>query len=500
MEDGIRNQSRSGGGDKTCMIEVDVTPKCKMASERLQSEVLYHMSEEGSDTSRTRMSTPRTCNSAGHTEELRLNRGDVACMSDFDDEDFTDTDVASSADSVMKIDCNTWKTEDSSYITVCCDCLWWIDSVRNVTFVFYSWNMLVHTRWEGLRDGQKMKKTRTTGGWQYREVCNIPPGMFSAGEIQRLLIGCCTQVGGSAVRTSHIRSDPTMYQAVLAAPVTGSLVSISWLNLKETARNVFSPRKRTYGGADKSKGIVFLVWIQLITEDCSMNTATSELPWDATEEVVDVSVAGVEIQPWLLDAMGLEGRTEHAARSRVLRGRDPRSIRVLIPVGQGPDQNVHDATIVDMGKVPEPHVSMLQLAELIHIWPPAVINHMTWRQREMERLRSRVRKELRDNSRKPCTFCGASIKINMYRHVVRCHLQLAQLWRCTVPWCTIWKGTSQDLMTHIVLGHKVPEEAKRADVQKFSLRGLSHANSMQHLCRPNIRAFRMMSCCLVKWD
>ena len=136
---------------------------------------------------------------------------------------------------------------------------------------------------------------------------------------------------------------------------------------------------------------------------------------------------------------------------------------MLIPVGRGPDQSVHDVTIVDMGKVPEPHVSMLQLAELIHIWPPAVISHMTWRQREMERMRNVVK----DNSRKPCTFCGVSIKINMYRHVVRCHLQLAQLWRCPVPWCTIWKGTSQDLMTHIVLGHKVPEEAKRADVQKF---------------------------------
>ena len=172
-----------------------------------------------------------------------------------------------------------------------------------------------------------MTKTRTTGGWQYREVCNIPPGMFSADEIQGLLIGCCTQVGGSAVWTSHIRSDPTMCQAVFAAPVTGSLVSISWLNLRETARNVLSPQKRTYGGADQSKGIVFLVWIQLITEDCSMNTATSVLLWDAAEEVVDVSVAGVEIQPWLPDAMGLEGRTGHATRSRVLRGRDPRMIR-----------------------------------------------------------------------------------------------------------------------------------------------------------------------------
>ena len=219
---------------------------------------------------------PKPSNSTGHTEELRLNRGDVACMSDFDDEYFTDTDVALDAGSVMKVDCNTRKsenpqsypdtdmcthagkkvidnhagdennpdedlccvnvfvvhwasgymdcasyvvpqcllewpcrrdrdarvtnnvndgklehsitaawcvnTEDSSYIAVFCDCLWWIDSVRNVTFVFYSWSMLIHTRREGLRDGQKMTKTRTAGGWQYSDVCNIPPGMFSAAE------------------------------------------------------------------------------------------------------------------------------------------------------------------------------------------------------------------------------------------------------------------------------------------------------------------------------
>ena len=140
---------------------------------------------------------------------------------------------------------------------------------------------------------------------------------------------------------------------------------------------------------------------------------------------------------------------------------------MLIPDGQGPDQSVHDVTIVDMGKLAEPHVPILHLAELIHRWSPAVINHMRWRQQEIERMRSVAKTELKHNSMKPCTFCGASIKINMYRHVARCHLQLAQLWRCPVPWCTIWKGTPQDLMTHIVLGHKVPGETKRACLQKL---------------------------------
>ena len=46
------------------------------------------------------------------------------------------------------------------------------------------------------------------------------------------------------------------------------------------------PQKRTYGGTDQSKGIVFLVWIQLITEDCNMNAATSVLPWDTMEDAM----------------------------------------------------------------------------------------------------------------------------------------------------------------------------------------------------------------------
>ena len=68
MDDGMRNQSRPGGGDNNSMIKVDVTPRCNTASERLESEVLSHKAEEDSDTSRKRISPPRTSNSAGHTK------------------------------------------------------------------------------------------------------------------------------------------------------------------------------------------------------------------------------------------------------------------------------------------------------------------------------------------------------------------------------------------------------------------------------------------------
>ena len=87
-------------------------------------------------------------------------------------------------------------------------------------------------------------------------------------------------------------------------------------------------------------------------------------------------------------------------KSCILQGRDPRSICVLVPDGRGFDQNFHDVTIVEMGNLPESHVSMSELAELIHRWSAAVINHMTWRQREMELMRKVARMKFRHNNMK----------------------------------------------------------------------------------------------------
>ena len=42
--------------------------------------------------------------------------------------------------------------------------------------------------------------------------------------------------------------------------------------------------------------MVFRVWLHISVEGCNMAAATSVLPWNTTEAVVDVSVAGVEIQ------------------------------------------------------------------------------------------------------------------------------------------------------------------------------------------------------------
>ena len=65
----------------------------------------------------------------------------------------------------------------------------------------------------------------------------------------------------------------------------------------------------------------------------------------------------------------------------------------------------------------------------------------------------------------PCEFCGTLIRCDMYRHVARCHLDLTQLCRCPVSWCTVWKGAPQDLMDHVRGAHRVPEEIQHIKLE-----------------------------------
>ena len=136
MNNGMRNQSRPDGGDNNSINMADVTPKCDTASNRLGSEVFNHTADDDSDTPKSMtsdlddmdcqmgthiwdetyspvwISDPSMVYSAGQAEQLWLNKGGVACMSDFDDEDFTDMDVDSDAGSDMKFDCSIGKREN----------------------------------------------------------------------------------------------------------------------------------------------------------------------------------------------------------------------------------------------------------------------------------------------------------------------------------------------------------------------------------------------------
>ena len=56
----------------------------------------------------------------------------------------------------------------------------------------------------------------------------------------------------------------------------------------------------------------------------------------------------------------------------------------------------------------------------------------------------------------------------MYRHVFRLHLDLVQLWRCPIAWCTTLKVSPQDCLEHLRNGHDVPWISKTASIEKYA--------------------------------
>ena len=80
------------------------------------------------------------------------------------------------------------------------------------------------------------------------------------------------------------------------------------------------------------------------------------VPWDAPEAVVDVDSEERISLGSFPDKVGLFGRHKEAAVvSRIMAGRDSRSVRFVVPDGRLVDRSHHD-TVVDMEEEREPMV------------------------------------------------------------------------------------------------------------------------------------------------
>ena len=150
------------------------------------------------------------------------------------------------------------------------------------------------------------------------------------------------------------------------------------------------------------------------------------------EAVVDINSAKLVSLGSFPDKVGLFGRRKDAAVSRILLGRDSRSVQFLVPDTRGLDCSYHDVTVVDMEDEREPMVTLADMTRLRELWPPEIFNHMKWFQQDLELMRKSAKREYSQSRPIPCKFCGKVIRVDMYRHVARLHLDLVQLWRCLV--------------------------------------------------------------------
>ena len=126
-----------------------------------------------------------------------------------------------------------------------------------------------------------------------------------------------------------------------------------------------------------------------LADDRSGTTFTAELcvPWDAPEAVVDINSTDLISLGSFPDTVGLFGRRKEAAVSRIMAGRDSRSVRFVVPDGRVVDCGYHDVTVVDMEEEREPMVVLSDMMRLRELWPVEVFDHMKWYQQDLELLR-----------------------------------------------------------------------------------------------------------------
>ena len=145
-----------------------------------------------------------------------------------------------------------------------------------------------------------------------------------------------------------------------------------------------------------------------LVDDRSGVTFSAELcvPWDAPEAVVDIDSAELVSLGSFPDKVGLFGRRKDAAVSRILMGRDSRSMRFLVPDTCGVDRSYHDVTVVDMEDEREPMVVSTDMTRLRELWPAEVFSHMKWYQQDLEQMRKSAKKQYSQTRPMPCRFCN----------------------------------------------------------------------------------------------
>ena len=195
-----------------------------------------------------------------------------------------------------------------------------------------------------------------------------------------------------------------------------------------------------------------------LANDRSGITFTADLcvPWDAPEAVIEMNSPDLISLETIPDKVGLFGRRKEAAMSRIMSARDCRGVRFVIPDVRLVDRGFHDVTVIDMEDDREPTVVLRDMTRLRELWPVEVFEHMKCHQQDLELMRKSAKKDYVQTRPMPCRFCGKVIRVDMYRHVARLHLDLVQLWRCPIAWCTTWKGSPQDCLEHVRSGHDAP--------------------------------------------
>ena len=168
----------------------------------------------------------------------------------------------------------------------------------------------------------------------------------------------------------------------------------------------------------------------------------------------------------ILDVMGLRAIQLRVAMVKVMSVPDSRCVRVVTP-----DDHVsigfHEILIHNLDDEELPFVALSELGCLRLDWPRILFTFMSRYQFDLDNMRKECRELFGSTQSGACTTCGKHIQQNLGRHVILYHMELAQLWRCPVTWCAVWKGTAQDCVDQMRRAHDIPPLVKAANLARW---------------------------------
>ena len=183
--------------------------------------------------------------------------------------------------------------------------------------------------------------------------------------------------------------------------------------------------------------------------------------------------------------MGLQALRPSSAVCKVMSVPDSNCVRVITPDEHVPT-GFHEILIEDMGLREWPKVSMSELGCLRLDWPQEFFTFVDRYQLELEQMRKECRDRFEGISSGACPTCEKFIQVNLGRHVAMFHLDLAQLWRCPVGWCPVWKGTSQDCIDHMRKAHNSPMTMKAGNLSRWFPPWTVTREQWHNMSRPSV--------------
>ena len=132
----------------------------------------------------------------------------------------------------------------------------------------------------------------------------------------------------------------------------------------------------------------------------------------------------------------------------------------------------------------------MDVAALRRRWPKDVFRTLYRRAPDVELLRRDARKRsdwaFRYSGPGYCSVCEERVHTALDSHIIAFHLELAQLWRCPVEWCTVWKGSVCQCLKHLAEKHGGSTFVAMENVEKFFLPWTVTRGVWLHALRPDV--------------